>query len=103
MTLQGLLDGGLSRHVKEDNIWESQYLTELDWGLFEGDGWQKAEMREMPEYERNRLKRAKHGKFYARSPNGESVKDVVKRVDLFTRRLLRRYKWSGCKLNTFVI
>jgi broad specificity phosphatase PhoE len=102
-TLQGLLDGGLSHFINEDCIWESQYLTEMDWGLFEGDGWLKTETREMPEYERNRLKRAKNGKFYARCPNGESVKDVVMRVDLFIRRLLRRYLTSDFRYNTFVI
>jgi len=102
-TLQGLLDGGLAHFVNEENIWESQYLTEMDWGLFEGDGWQKTETREMPEYERNSLKRAKQGKFYARCPNGESVKDVVMRVDLFIRRMLRRYYTSGFRLNTFII
>jgi len=102
-TLQGLLDGGLADFVTEEMIWESQYLTEMDWGLFEGDGWQMEEVREMPEYERNRCKRAKNGKFYARCPNGESVKDVVMRVDLFTRRLLRRYLTSSYRLNTFVI
>jgi len=37
-TLQGLLNGGLSTFINEDSIWESQYLTEMDWGLFEGDG-----------------------------------------------------------------
>jgi len=57
----------------------------------------------MPEYERNSLKRAKYGKFYARCPNGESVKDVVMRVDLFIRRLLRRYLTSEFRYNTFVI
>merc|ERR1712203_996302 len=41
--------------------------------------------------------------FYARCPNGESVKDVVMRADLFIRRLLRRYVTSGYKQNTFVI
>jgi len=102
-TLQGLLDGGLSDFVAEESVWESQYLTEMDWGLFEGDGWQLEEIREMPEYERNRCKRAKSGKFYARCPNGESVKDVVMRVDLFIRRLLRRYLASSYKQNTFVI
>jgi len=102
-TLQGLLDGGLADFVTEEMVWESQYLTEMDWGLFEGDGWQMEEVREMPEYERNRCKRAKSGKFYARCPNGESVKDVVMRVDLFTRRLLRRCLTSSYRLNTFVI
>lgn len=102
-TLQGLLDGGLAEFIKEENVWESQYLTERDFGLFEGDGWKLDDIKKMPEYERNNCKRAKNGKFYARCPNGESVKDVVLRADLFTRRLLRRYLTSSYRLNTFVV
>merc|ERR1719319_1256543 len=102
-TLQGLLDGGLADYADETRIWESQYLTEMDWGLFEGEGWKQSETQRLPEYERNANKRAKKGKFYARCPNGESVKDVVTRVDLFAGRLQRRYLNSNYKCNTFVV
>mmetsp|Transcript_20880 Transcript_20880/g.51186 ORF Transcript_20880/g.51186 Transcript_20880/m.51186 type:complete len:390 (+) Transcript_20880:353-1522(+) len=76
-TAQGILDvaGDWVNDVRE-----SPFLVEQDWGLFEGSGMQDAPLHYPDEWQRLQRLRDHQGKFWARMPMGESCFDVCTRV-----------------------